>query len=73
MTRCPTCGHKVESIFDHVHIECEADMTDAEIARLIQDADPDGIENAFGEAADQPTEKLGSLTDIATGTLSGPC
>lgn len=39
MDRCPTCGHPVESIFDHLGIECEHDMTEAEIAKLIEEAD----------------------------------
>lgn len=33
--RCPTCGHKVQSIFDHLDIECEHDMTEAEIKHLL--------------------------------------
>lgn len=39
MTQCPTCGHFVQSIFDHVHIECEHDMTEDEINALLQAAE----------------------------------
>ena len=37
--RCPTCGHTVGSIFDHVHIDCEHDMSEEEIAELLRQAD----------------------------------
>ncbi len=35
MTRCPTCGHPVKSIFDHVAITCRIDMTPEQIAKLL--------------------------------------
>jgi hypothetical protein len=53
MTRCPNCGHKVESFFDHVHIDCEHDMTEQEIARLIQDAEI----AALAEVQPAPTDR----------------
>jgi hypothetical protein len=37
--RCPHCGHQVRDFFDHIGIECEHDMTEQEIERLIRDAD----------------------------------
>lgn len=32
---CPTCGHPVQSIFDHLDIECEHDMTEDQIGALV--------------------------------------
>lgn len=46
--QCPTCGWPVQSIFDHVHIECDHDMTQKEIKELLDDAERrknDGKEN----------------------------
>lgn len=37
--RCPTCGHRVQMVFDHIGIECEHDMTEEQIALLIRQAD----------------------------------
>lgn len=37
--RCPQCGHIVPYFFYHVDIDCEHDMTEAQIARLVQDAE----------------------------------
>lgn len=37
--RCPTCGHIVPCVFHHVAIDCEADMTEAQIRMLIKDAE----------------------------------
>lgn len=39
MTRCPTCGHPVESIFDHIAIDCEHDMTEEEATKLMKESD----------------------------------
>ena len=36
-THCPTCGHIVTSIFDHVDIDCNADMTIEEINKLVDE------------------------------------
>lgn len=36
--QCPECGHFVDSYFDHVHIDCEHDMTEEEIAELLREA-----------------------------------
>lgn len=41
--RCPTCGHPVASIFDHIHIDCAHDMTAGQIARLLHDAGADMV------------------------------
>jgi hypothetical protein len=37
--RCYTCGHKVYSVFDHVDIDCEHDMTEEEIRKLEEESD----------------------------------
>jgi hypothetical protein len=34
--RCPTCGHPVASIFEHIDIDCEHDMTPEQIADLLR-------------------------------------
>lgn len=33
--QCPTCGHRVKSVFDHIAIDCEHDMTSDEIKELL--------------------------------------
>lgn len=38
-TRCPTRGHVVPSVFHHLGIDCEHDMTDEQIAKLVYAAD----------------------------------
>ncbi len=35
MTRCPTCGHPVHTVFEHIAIDCNSDMTAAQIAKLL--------------------------------------
>lgn len=37
--QCPECGHFVNSYFDHIHIDCEHDMTEEEIAELLREAE----------------------------------
>lgn len=39
--RCPTCGHRVASIFEHIDIECNVDMKADKIAKLLTAAAPD--------------------------------
>lgn len=38
--QCPVCGHFVDGYFDHIAIDCEHDMTGAEIAALLAE---DGV------------------------------
>lgn len=33
--RCPTCAHAVESVFDHIAIDCEHGMTKEQIEKLL--------------------------------------
>jgi hypothetical protein len=40
--RCPTCGHPVPSIFHHIGIDCEHDMTAEQIAQRLLDAEDQG-------------------------------
>lgn len=40
--QCPTCGHLVDSIFDHIAISCEHDMTPAQVAALLEDSEHGG-------------------------------
>jgi hypothetical protein len=41
MKQCPTCGHFVKTIFDHLTIDCESDMTVEEIAILLLESESD--------------------------------
>lgn len=38
--RCPDCGHKIKDFFDHIAIECNADMSEQEIASLLNSNHP---------------------------------
>ncbi len=55
MERCPTCGHEVKSIFDHIDIDCEHDMSPLEISRLLHPEEIKRLEDILTPETLSPT------------------
>ncbi len=37
--QCPMCGWYVESIFDHIDIDCDHEMSEAEVQELLDEVE----------------------------------